>query len=91
MKVTVTTPTDSIFTLEVNDDMELENFKALLEFESGVATNQMALFWNGAPLADGKKSLKDYGINDGDVLLLHTGDNGRENPRPAAGQASGGK
>ena len=59
-----------MFTLEVGEDMELENFKALCEFESGVPAREITIVWNGRPLQDDKKKLKDFGIKDGEVLLL---------------------
>lgn len=70
MKVTTTLDGDQIFTLDVSDDLELENFKALLEFESGIQSSQIVIFHNGVPLRDDKKTLADYGIKDGDVLLM---------------------
>jgi DNA damage-inducible protein 1 len=36
MQVTVTTLTGEFFSLEVQEDLELENFKAFCEAESGV-------------------------------------------------------
>ena len=70
MKVTVTTLGDAIFTLEVSEDMELENFKALCEFESNIPAADIAILWNGRPLNDNKRKLQDYGIKDGEILLL---------------------
>lgn len=69
MKVTVTLE-DQIFNLDVSDDLELENFRALLEFESGVPASQMLLFHNGAQLQDLKKTLSSYGVKEGDLILL---------------------
>lgn len=90
MKITVTTLADEIFSLEVNEDMELENFKALLEFESGVPTTEMTILFSGRPLQDNKKKLSDYGVKDGEILLLQRmqGSSGRSNPGP---QRTGGK
>jgi len=70
MKVTATLEGDQIFTLDVSEDLELENFKALLEFECGVQSSQIVIFHNGVPLGDDKKTLNGYGIKDGDVLLI---------------------
>ena len=47
MKVTVATLTDTVFTLEVASDMEVENFKALCEVESGIPAAEMLLLFNG--------------------------------------------
>ena len=70
MKVTVTLEGESIFTLDVSKDLELENFKALMEFESRVPASQILLFLNGVLLQDDKKSLDAYQVKEGDVLLM---------------------
>ncbi|CAG9835300.1 unnamed protein product [Diabrotica balteata] len=70
MKVTVTTLTDFIFVLDVSEDLELENFKAFCEIESGFPASEIAIAFNGMPLMDNKKSLKDFGIRDGDAVIL---------------------
>ena len=59
-----------MFTIEVSDDMALENFKALCEFECGIPAREISLVLNGIPLQDDKKKLEDYGVKDGEVLLL---------------------
>lgn len=58
MKVTVTTLTDVIFNLDVHEDLELENFKAFCEVESGVPVQEIIIVLNGRPLIGDKKSLK---------------------------------
>lgn len=70
MKVTVTTLNDEIFILDVSEDLELENFKAFCEIESGFPAKEITLNFHGKPLLDDKKSLKDHGVNDGDVVVL---------------------
>lgn len=70
MKITVTTLSDDIFVLDVSEDLELENFKAFCEIESSVPANEIVIAFNGRPLMDDKKSLKDYGVQDGDAVIL---------------------
>lgn len=70
MKVTVTTLSDEIFVLDVSEDLELENFKAFCEVESGFPAPEIVIAFNGRPLMDDKKSLKDHGIQDGDAVIL---------------------
>lgn len=70
MKVTVTTLSDDIFVLDVSEELELENFKAFCEIESGVPAHEIVIAFNGWPLMDDKKSLKDHGIRDGDAVIL---------------------
>lgn len=70
MKVTVTTLSDDIFVLDVSEELELENFKAFCEMESGVPAHEIVIAFNGWPLMDDKKSLKAHGIQDGDAVIL---------------------
>ncbi|KAF8792332.1 protein DDI1 homolog 2-like [Argiope bruennichi] len=70
MKLTVTTLTDLIVTLDVSPDMELENFKALCECEVGFPSQQMVITHEGRPLMDNKKDLSSFGVKEGDVLLI---------------------
>ena len=70
MKLMLTTLSDELFNIEVADDIELLNFKALCEFECGIPATQIAILWNGRPLHDDKLKLKDYGIVDGEMLLI---------------------
>lgn len=70
MKITITTLADYIFTLDVSEDLELENFKVFCEVESGFPAPEIVISFNGVLLKDEKKSLKDYGIVDGDMVVL---------------------
>lgn len=70
MKITVTTLSDVIFILDVSEDLELENFKAFCEVESGLPAHEIVIMFNGRPMMDDKKSLRQLGINDGDVVIL---------------------
>lgn len=72
MQVTVTcTSTDAIFSLEISPDIELENFKVLVQVENGVESMaNMVFFHNGRILMGDKKTLKDFGVADNDVLLF---------------------
>lgn len=89
MKVTVTLEGESIFTLDVSKDLELENFKALMEFESRVPASQILLFLNGVLLQDDKKSLDAYQVKEGDVLLMQR--HAQQEIRPQASSLSGTK
>lgn len=70
MKVTVTTLNNEIFVLDISEDLELENFKAFCEIESGFPAKEITLYHNGLPLFGEKKSMKEHGIRDGDVVCL---------------------
>lgn len=70
MKITVHTLNDELFVLDVSEDLELENFKAFCEIVSGFPAKDIILNFNGKPLLDDKKSLKEHGVQDGDVMVL---------------------
>lgn len=70
MKLTITTLSDQLFNIEVSEELELENFKALCQEETGVPASEMSIVWNGRPLHDDKLTLKQYGINNGDMVLI---------------------
>ncbi|CAG7831243.1 unnamed protein product [Allacma fusca] len=38
--------------------------------ESGISSNEILIVHNGRPLTDDKKSLKDLGLQDGDVVIM---------------------
>lgn len=84
MKVTVATLSDAVFTLEVAPDMEVENFKALCEVESGVPTSEILLLYNGQPMVGDKMTLQQVGIQDGDMVMLD-----RRRPTTAARRPAG--
>ncbi|XP_031571852.1 protein DDI1 homolog 2-like [Actinia tenebrosa] len=70
MKITVTCEDDSLFTLEISGDLELENFLALVEFELGIPASDVIVWYEGNHLNELKKTLSDYAVKEGDVLLL---------------------
>ena len=70
MKLTITTLDDHILNLEVSEELELENLKAQCEFELNIPSVNMVFTWNGRPLNDNKKTLKQYGVEDNGMLLL---------------------
>ncbi|GFS06190.1 DDI1-like protein 2 [Elysia marginata] len=70
MQLTITTLSDQLFNIEVSEDLELENFKALCQEETGVSASEMSIVWNGRPLHDEKLTLKEYGIHNGDMVLV---------------------
>jgi len=69
MRISVTTEND-IYPIEVADDLELENFKALCEMEVGIPSAEMMVMFNSRPLTDNNKTLKDYGLKDGELVMV---------------------
>ncbi|XP_063677988.1 protein DDI1 homolog 2-like [Bolinopsis microptera] len=72
MNIVVTSPDGNFYSLEVSSDLELENLLALVSVESGKPTEHIQLSLNGIPLLDKKKTLTEYNVKDGDMMLMTT-------------------
>ncbi|XP_060853632.1 protein DDI1 homolog 2 isoform X3 [Rhopalosiphum padi] len=70
MKITVTTHDDHLFVLDVSEDLELINFKALCEVETGIPSQETGLTHNGQLLVDDFSTMKNLGVHDGDVIII---------------------
>lgn len=70
MKITLTTLDGNIFPLEVSDDMEILNLKALCEQETQIPINEMSLSFNGIPLNDDFRSLSSYSLKNNDLIMV---------------------
>ncbi|KAL5275051.1 DDI2 family protein [Megaselia abdita] len=71
MKLTVTSSiSDLVFELDVSETLELENFKAFCEVESGISSQELIIVFRGQTLLDDKKTLQEFGVKNGDVILL---------------------
>ncbi len=84
MLITVATESGGVFPLEVSGDLTLEDLKGLLEIETGVKITQMLLIHNMAPMTDDHKSLRDYGVQADDIIMVteFTGPVTTSNPSP---------
>ncbi|XP_042525632.1 protein DDI1 homolog 2 isoform X3 [Dipodomys merriami] len=68
------------FSLQVDADFELHNFRALCELESGIPAAESQIVHAERPLTDNHRSLASYGLKDGDVVILRQKENA--DPRP---------
>lgn len=85
MQITVTNGDGAVYALDVSEDLQIMDLKALLEMETGIVTNQMILIFNMAPLTSDIATLKDCNIQEGDVLVV-TKIDGNETPRQPSHQ-----
>ncbi|XP_064028228.1 LOW QUALITY PROTEIN: protein DDI1 homolog 2 [Pogoniulus pusillus] len=69
------------FSLQVDADFELQNFRALCELESGIPAAESQIVYAERPLTDNNRSLASYGLKDGDVVILRQKE--AVEPRPA--------
>uniref|UniRef100_A0A8D0B9S6 Ubiquitin-like domain-containing protein n=1 Tax=Salvator merianae TaxID=96440 RepID=A0A8D0B9S6_SALMN len=63
------------FSLQVDADFELQNFRALCELESGIPAAESQIVYAERPLTDNHRSLASYGLKDGDVVILQQMEN----------------
>ncbi|EDL24927.1 UNVERIFIED_CONTAM: hypothetical protein FQV15_0001318, partial [Eudyptes pachyrhynchus] len=67
--------TEVTFSLQVNPDFELSNFRVLCELESGVPAEEAQIVYMEQLLTDDHCSLGSYGLKDGDMVVLLQKDN----------------
>ncbi|XP_063071539.1 protein DDI1 homolog 2 isoform X3 [Engraulis encrasicolus] len=61
---------ETTFALDVSPDLELRDFVALCELESGIPAAEIQITYAEQPLRDLTRSLGTYGLKDGDVVVL---------------------
>lgn len=92
MKLTII-HNDNVVQLQVYEDMELENLIAYGEAEMGTSFSQCQLMHNTIPLVGAKKTLKELGVLDSDIVMIVDRAQAQQSqPRPQAqsGQTTGG-
>ncbi|XP_044538400.1 protein DDI1 homolog 2-like [Gracilinanus agilis] len=78
--------TEMTFSLQVDRDFELHNFRVLLELESGIPAAETHIVFAENSLEDNHRSLASYGLKDGDVVILRQKSN---EDRGSPGQFTG--
>uniref|UniRef100_A0A4W5PN38 DNA-damage inducible protein 2 n=1 Tax=Hucho hucho TaxID=62062 RepID=A0A4W5PN38_9TELE len=68
------------FSLDVSPELELRDFVALCELESGIPAGEIQITYAEQPLKDLTRALGTYGLKDGDVVVLRQAD---RRPPPA--------
>ncbi|KAL0978730.1 hypothetical protein UPYG_G00174400 [Umbra pygmaea] len=58
------------FGLDVSPELELRDFVALCELESGIPAGEIQITYAEQPLKDLTRALGTYGLKDGDVVVL---------------------
>ncbi|KAJ3262611.1 DNA damage-inducible protein 1 [Boothiomyces macroporosus] len=70
MRITITTEDGQIHTLDVDQDMEILNLKALIEADMQFSTTSQQLYHNGNLLSNDKATIRNAGIAQDDILLV---------------------
>ncbi|KAL7335784.1 DNA damage-inducible protein 1 [Mucor circinelloides] len=70
MLLTVTTDGEEMYNLDIDNQMAIEDLKALLEAESGVPPQSQHLFFSGKELNEAKKTLEEYGVGENEIIHM---------------------
>ncbi|GBB84129.1 hypothetical protein RclHR1_10770005 [Rhizophagus clarus] len=84
MRIAFTTESGEVHNLEVDSQMELENFKALIETMTGIAPADQILSYHEQELTDPKKTLEQYGVIQDDILFLKKSPSSNQSSSTAA-------
>ncbi|TRY54968.1 hypothetical protein DNTS_020727 [Danionella cerebrum] len=76
---------ETTFALDVSPELELRDFLALCELESGIPAGEIQISYAEQPLQDPTRALGYYGLKDGDVLVLRQAERLRTPQPPVPG------
>lgn len=71
---------ETTFALEVSPELELRDFVALCELESGIPAGEIQITYAEQHLQDPTRALGNYGLKDGDVIVLRQAERTRAPP-----------
>ncbi|XP_041809126.1 protein DDI1 homolog 2 isoform X2 [Chelmon rostratus] len=74
---------ETTFALDVSPDLELRDFVALCELESGIPAGEIQITYVEQHLKDPTRALGTYGVKDGDVVVLRQADRRPPPTQPA--------
>ncbi|XP_041836458.1 protein DDI1 homolog 2 isoform X1 [Melanotaenia boesemani] len=74
---------ETTFALDVSPELELRDFVALCELESGIPAGEIQITYVDQPLKDPTRALGTYGVKDGDVVVLRQADRRPPPTQPA--------
>uniref|UniRef100_A0A3Q3SIJ9 DNA-damage inducible protein 2 n=1 Tax=Mastacembelus armatus TaxID=205130 RepID=A0A3Q3SIJ9_9TELE len=74
---------ETTFALDVSPELELRDFVALCEMESGIPAGEIQITYVEQPLKDPTRALGTYGVKDGDVVVLRQADTRPPPTQPA--------
>lgn len=74
---------ETTFALDVSPELELRDFVALCEIESGIPAGEIQITYVEQPLKDPTRALGNYGVKDGDVVVLRQADRRPPPTQPA--------
>ncbi|XP_077386522.1 protein DDI1 homolog 2 isoform X2 [Festucalex cinctus] len=74
---------ETTFALDVSPELELRDFVALCELESGIPAGEIQISYVEQILKDPTRALGTYGVKDGDVVVLRQADRRPPPTQPA--------
>lgn len=69
MQLTILTADDQTFFMEIDATMQLGDVLALIAAEADQDPESIALVYNGEPMQDREKALKDYGMTSNEEAV----------------------
>ena len=70
MKILLTTLDGTIYPLEVSEDLELINLKALCEQETNIPAHKISLSYEGKPLDGDQRTLASFSLKDNEIIMV---------------------
>ncbi len=84
MQITVTTDSGNVLPFEVSLELTLQELKAILEIDVAISASQMVLLHNMEAMKEDGRSLEDYKVQEGDIIMVRQG----HTPDPAQSSAN---
>ncbi|CAG8589917.1 14124_t:CDS:10 [Acaulospora morrowiae] len=70
IRIAITTEMGDLHNLEVDSQIEFESIKPLIEAKTGIPSSEQTISYNGQEMTDPKRTLKQYGIVQDEILYL---------------------
>ena len=69
MQITITSDTGRVFPLEVGNDLTIRDLQALVELEMSIPQSELLMVHNMAPMIEAMKTVGQYGVEEGDIIM----------------------
>ena len=70
MQITITSDTGRVFPLEVGNDLTIRDLQALVELETSIPLSELLMVHNMAPMIQVMKTVGQYGVEEGDIIVV---------------------
>ncbi|ORY64664.1 hypothetical protein LY90DRAFT_227384 [Neocallimastix californiae] len=70
MKISILTDKDELINLDVTPELIFSELKKTISEKINVPVDEIILIYNGNPIQDDTKTIKDFSISDDDIVQL---------------------